>query len=109
MEIIKRRGFNVMILFEGMEYDYINKLELNKGIIDLGYNAGGSQYTSIPVSPAAYRKKHHMEYSLTHKSIPGFSIFELIDDWGKPHVIKISETPENMSYIKENKRFCGGK
>ena len=98
-----------MIKFENNTYDFIEKLDLENGIISLGNNPDkegnyrGGYFTKLAISPPNYRKHHPTKYQLNYIGKDGISIFEIFDDWGSQHIIEIEENELNMSFINKNK------
>lgn len=68
----------------------LDAISLGSGTIDGAFNAGGTFFSCLPISPVEYRKRHKTQASI---EIDG-SLVKFTDDWGHVSRIEIESAPD---------------
>jgi hypothetical protein len=85
-----------MIIFENQVFTNAREINLKNGVIDLINKYGGGFFTKIPISDEAYRKTHKTKYNVKCRVGFYFVEYEILDDWGKQHIICISNDHDEI-------------
>jgi len=67
------------------QHKTVRRLDLENGVIDIG-----NFFTSLPISPPYYRKKHPTGFSIKVKVNKDIVIFDIADDYGKPYTLTVT-------------------
>jgi hypothetical protein len=83
-------------------FESIERLNLAEGIVSFKRRFGGGYFTVIPISSASHRRRHPTKAFVEYSLVEGVHQFNISDDWGTIHLLRIEDGPNVRTIIEDN-------